>query len=177
MIFAVGEKTKQTVEKFGLKVTAVPETFTAHDLSTMLQREDLHGTTFLFPCGNLSSNSFSEKLKTLGAHVDPLIVYCNKRPNPTDVNITRSKLTNGTIDVVTFTSPSTFKNFCSLFPEDYRHLNRYTKIASIGPATQRAIEDGGLDVDILAEESTVEGIVRSIVMYFESELEKRQTVS
>jgi uroporphyrinogen III methyltransferase / synthase len=68
-------------------------------------------------------------------------------------------LTNGEIDIITFTSSSTVKNFVKLIGAS---VPEGVKIACIGPITAQTVEEYGLKPDIVAEESTVEGLVTAI---------------
>lgn len=176
MICVVGEKTKQAVEQRKLSVTAMPEKFTALDLAKTIQQEDLHGKSFLFPRGNLANNTLPEHLKALGATVNAITVYETKAPRQRDINKVRQLLLEDKIDVATFTSPSTFKNFISLFPPiEVKALLRKTKIAVIGPVTAHAIKEAGLEADIVSKESTIESLVQSIEDFFQSKIQNQQS--
>lgn len=168
MIFVVGNKTKQTVENYGLSVTTIPEKFTAQELANKLQQEDLNGKYFLFPKGNLAKDVLPATLILLGAAIDEVIVYQTKQPKPENINVVRKLITNGKIDVVIFTSPSTVNNFFNLIAK--KELSARTKIAVIGPTTAKALEELGLDTDIQPEQSTIEALVEEIVKYFQSEI-------
>jgi uroporphyrinogen III methyltransferase/synthase len=160
-IFVVGAKTKEAVEHHGYSVTAMPERFTAADLSKAIDQEDLKGKAFLFPRGNLGSDILPDTLKLMGASVDSIQVY--RTVPATSGDKLRTMILAGGIDVVTFTSPSTFSNFCSLFSRtELFELVRHTKIAVIGPVTERAVEEAGLEADIVAPSSTVESLVEAI---------------
>jgi uroporphyrinogen-III synthase len=167
MIFAVGEKTKQAIERRELTVRAVPEKFTSFDLQKMLEHEDLNGKAFLFPRGNMGNDQLEGNLKILGAHVDPVVVYRTVQPQRENVDTLRANLLDGSIDAVTFTSASTFQNFQALFTGDrLKDILGRTSIAVIGPATASAVEDAGLDVDIVAKQPTIESLVDSMSAYF-----------
>ncbi|MBI4546383.1 MAG: uroporphyrinogen-III synthase [Ignavibacteriae bacterium] len=171
MICVVGEKTKESVERLGLHVTKMPEKFTALELSKSLQQEDLNGKSFLFPRGNLGTTALADSLKHLGAHVDSVIVYHTQKPSRQDAERILKLLLDRKVDVVTFTSPSTVKYFVTVFPnQDMKGLLQHTKIAVIGPATAGAVEDLGLNVDIIAKKSTVESLVSTIEEYFQSKI-------
>ncbi len=166
MICVVGEKTKQAVERFGLRVTTMPERFTALDLANALREENLRSKSFLFARGNLGKNTLPEVLKTLGASVDSVIVYQTCKPPHEDVDRIRAMLMNREIDIVTFTSPSTFKNFIDLLSAGILEETRpKTAVAVIGPVTAKAVAESGFTVDVLAEESTVDSLVHAIVEY------------
>ncbi len=169
MIFVVGDKTKETVERTGLKVTAVPEKFTAFDLSKMLEQENLKGKSFLFPRGNLGSNTLADNLKLLGATVDSVIVYHTQQPNTQYISEIRQLLLSGKIDVTTFTSPSTFKNFAAFFTsEEMKKIREHVHFAVIGPSTAKALQEIGIESDIIPSQSTVESLVNAISNYYNS---------
>lgn len=171
MILVVGEKTGLAIEQYGLKVTSMPEKFTSFDLAKKIEQEDLNGKSFLFPRGNLGKDTLADNLKLLGANVDSVVVYQTRQPQQAEVEKVRTMLTEGNIDVATFTSPSTFTNFTAFFPVDeLKSLRRIPKIAVIGPVTRRAITASGIEVDIEASESTIENIVSAIELYFTSQM-------
>ena len=175
-IFVVGEKTRRAVEEHGVAVAAIPEKFTAADLTKIIDHEDLHGRTFLFPCGSLSPITLADTLKLLGASVDSVIVYQTKRPQQKDVANLQRMLFDDQIDVITFTSPSTFKNFVMLFSRtELRKLQDHTRIAVIGPATAHAVNEAGLEVDISSEKSTTESLLDAIAAAFQSTLQNPKT--
>jgi uroporphyrinogen III methyltransferase/synthase len=167
-LLAVGEKTKRALDDYGLTVTLMPEKFTAQDLASMLQQEDLTGKYFLFPKGNLAKDTLPEALKSLGASVDEVIVYETRIPTPANIKEVKTLLSNGKIDVITFTSPSTVKNFFYLIKT--KQFPKGTMIAAIGPSTANAIEECGLDVDIQPTQSTIEGLVEAIQNHYQSEI-------
>ncbi len=171
MIFVVGEKTREAVEQEGLHVTVMPDKFTAADLSKKLESEDLHGKTFLFPRGNLGRDTLLDNLKLLGANVDSVIVYQTAKPQQHRIEEVRTMLLNGDIDVATFTSPSTFKNFAVLFSKkELCEIVDKMKIAVIGPATAKAVEEENLEADIVANQSTVESLVEALISHLKSEI-------
>ena len=169
MVFVVGEKTRKAAEDYGLKITVMPEKFTAHDLANKLRLEDLKGKIFLFPKGNLAKDILPATLRLLGADVEEVVVYQTIQPNPENVQQLRNLLSAGKIDVITFTSPSTVKNFFNLIQK--KQFQSDLRIAVIGPSTAKAIEGIGLDVDIQSKNSTIESLVEAIANYFHSEIQ------
>ncbi len=169
MLCAVGRATREAIETRGLRVAVMPQTFTSSDLAKILKRDDVRGLSFLFPCGNLAHNELPETLRRLGAEVEPVVVYRTVRPPESEVGRIRAMLLAGSVDVLTFTSPSTWRNFIGLFPgEDVRSAIRSAAVAAIGPVTAREIEASGFRVDLVAAESTVESLVGSIENFFEN---------
>jgi uroporphyrinogen-III synthase len=173
IILVVGAKTKQAVEDYGLPVTIMPEKFTAQDLANMLRQDDLKGKSFLFPKGNLAKDTLPATLRMLGADIEEIIVYQTIQPNAENIKHLRNLLSDNIIDVVTFTSPSTVKNFFYFIPKTF--FPDRTKIAVIGPTTAQAVEELGYEVDIQSENSTIENLVESISNYFLNEIPNNNT--
>ena len=150
-----------------MKVTTMPEKFTAMDLARAVRKEDLFRKSFLFPHGNLTTNTLPESLNSLGAAVHPVMVYQTERPSDENLDPIKAMLLNGKVDVMTFLSPSAFKNFTSLFPlETVRQIQQHTKTAVIGPMTAKAIEEQGFAVDLVAKRATVESLSEALVEFF-----------
>jgi uroporphyrinogen-III synthase len=176
MICVVGEKTKQSVERRGLTVAAMPEKFTARDLAATLRREDLKGKTFLFPRGNLGGDTLPAALKGFGASVDEAVVYQTMPPKTEEVDTLRSSLLAKQIDVLTFTSPSSFRNFLALVPrEELDSIRSSVTIAVIGSVTAGAVRDAGLEADVVARESTVASLAESVSEYFAATASRRNS--
>lgn len=170
MICVVGEKTKQAAINLGLTVTVMPRKCTAADLARTVSGEHPGGKRYLFPRGDLGNDALTGRLTIRGARVDCVIVYETRRSQPGSGQRVRTMLLEGGIQVVTFTSPSTFNNFVSLFScDDIARLRPLTKFAAIGPATAAAISRRGMGIDIMPVDSSVESLLKSIVSYYASD--------
>ena len=166
-VLAVGEKTKGIIEGRGTKVSLVPDKFSSTELSQLLSTEDLQGKSFLFLQGNLSKEFLPEQLKKLGAAVDAIQFYQTRQPRKENVEQIRNILGSGGVDVLTFTSPSTFENFVHLLSSDFvKELQQRTKTAVIGPTTANAVRELGFRVDIEPETSTIEELLDAVGNYF-----------
>jgi uroporphyrinogen-III synthase len=74
-------------------------------------------------------------------------------------------LAAGNIHAITFTSSSTVRNFVQrVGPEALNHARR-TVIACIGPVTAEAAREEGLEPTLVAEPSTVEGLLDALVAW------------
>jgi uroporphyrinogen III methyltransferase/synthase len=154
MICVVGEQTRQAAAGLGLAVTVMPKKSTAVGLTERLAQENLEGKRFLFPRGNLGDDAVRSRLGLLGAVVDCVVVYRTGKARPENLQEVRAMLLAGKIDVLTFTSGSTFRNFVSLFSEaDIMQFRPLTRIAAIGPSTASAISRSGMVADISPPES------------------------
>ncbi len=163
LVYVVGEKTAKAAGDRGLTVTLMPEKFTSFELANRIEQQDLKGKTFLFPRGNLGKDILQDTLKLLGANIDSLAVYETQKPRDQDLLPIREQLLEGKVDVLTFTSPSTFVNFASCFKaEEVKKIIETSTIAAIGPATAKAIKDAGFETDIIPNASTIESLVEAI---------------
>jgi uroporphyrinogen III methyltransferase/synthase len=74
------------------------------------------------------------------------------------------------IDVITFTSSSTVKNFARLFGgKDLAEVAAGSVIACIGPITAGTVQEMGGRADIVAGEFTVGGLLRALIAHFQTE--------
>ena len=80
------------------------------------------------------------------------------------------QLEAGEIDLVTFTSSSTVRNFAARLStassKALPELLRNCVVACIGPVTAGTARQAGLKVDLEAGEFTMDGLVDGIVNYF-----------
>jgi uroporphyrinogen III methyltransferase/synthase len=80
----------------------------------------------------------------------------------------RSALIDRRVDVVTFTSPSTVRNFCALFgPGELPRLLEGVVVACIGPITKAAAAGHGLETHVMPERYTIPALAQAIAAHFE----------
>lgn len=170
IICVVGEKTKAVCEKHGLSVTLMPDKFTSNDLFRALQQQDIRDRVFLHPRGNLGKEQLSGNLKILGAKVDPVVVYNTVQPKKADIQEIKTKILAGEINVLTFTSPSTVKNFAAMFsPYEFKKIADDALVVVIGPVTKEASTVTGFRHVHLATTSTIESMITMLVQLFNVE--------
>lgn len=165
-VFAVGEKTAEALRREGVTVDRVAESFSGAGLVAALG-DDLRGAAVLLPRGDLAREEVLRGLNDAGATVTAVTVYATGTPPGDELPDLGQRVRAGEFDVVAFASPSAAKNFSviagvtSTVP-----LPGKTKCAAIGATTADALRGLGMSVDILARESTGNGLVRSIDEYF-----------
>ena len=101
----------------------------------------------------------------MGAVVDVVPAYQPLLPSPS-TSALEKRLKEGSIDVITFTSSSTVKNFLTLMGD--KSEIKKAKIACIGPITAKTAQDAGLNVDIMPEQYTVSSLLDAIEIFFQS---------
>jgi uroporphyrinogen-III synthase len=102
-------------------------------------------------------------LEAAGAVVDPVTVY-HTVPAAID-SAHRAALATG-VDAITFTSPSTVRNFVAALGPEAVGILRRTVVASIGPVTSEAVTDLGLPAPLEAPEATTTGLVAALEAHF-----------
>jgi len=166
-VCAIGPRTAAELEKFGMTPDVVPTEYQAEGVLAALAAYDLRGKQVLIPRAESARELLPEQLRGMGAKVDVIPVYRTMAPTA-DLNHLREQIEAGTVDVVTFTSSSTVRNFVDMLGgvDDMRRLGAKTTIACIGPITAQTAEEYGLPVTILAAENTVPALAQAIVRHF-----------
>jgi uroporphyrinogen-III synthase len=164
-IAAIGEKTAQVLERKGWKVDFFPTKYVAEVFVTEFSSKITMGTKVLIPKGNLARDYISSQLTKLGAQVNELIVYDTYFP-PESKEALAAMLSDGKLDIVPFTSPSTVDHFMDVV-EQYNLFNHITSctFACIGPVAKKRAESRGLTVHAVPAVYTVDHMLREVVNY------------
>jgi uroporphyrinogen III methyltransferase/synthase len=106
------------------------------------------------------------ELRALGAAVTEVAAYVTRKPEGGAGRLAEA-LAAGDVDVVTFTSSSTARNFAEAFTDAERGAWRgRVRVASIGPITAATAAEYGLPTDIMPAEYTIPALARAIAEYF-----------
>jgi uroporphyrinogen III methyltransferase/synthase len=163
---AIGPETAKALEAMGLTPRVVPEEFRAEAILERLRPEEMRGKKVLIPRATEARDVLVRTLREWGAEVDVVEAYRTVVPK-NDPGRMRALLLSRQVEMVTFTSSSTVKNFVALFGANaVEGLLSATAVACIGPITQATAEELGVRVDVIAEEYTISGLTRAIVDYF-----------
>lgn len=168
---AIGPGTAERLARHGLKVDLMPSEYRAEAVVEALRATgDLTGTRFLLPRADIAREVLAEELRRSGAEVTEVTAY-RSVPVDTDENepdIYRMLLDKA-VDVMTFTSASTVRNFVRRYGQEaVADLLRSVAIASIGPVTAEAAQQCGIRTSIMPQEYTIPGLVKAIVEHFEA---------
>lgn len=165
---AIGPETANELAGAGISVCLVPERYQAEGILDKVTPESMHGRRILIPRAAEAREVLPDTLRKWGAVVDVVVAYRTVVP-PTDVERLARRIRQREVDVITFTSSSTVKNFVRLFNrKNLTEIVNGSAIACIGPITASTVEQLGGHSEIVAEEFTVPGLVRAIVDHFES---------
>jgi uroporphyrinogen III methyltransferase/synthase len=162
----IGPATAKRLFDFGLKSDIIPESYRGESVVKAFARKDISGKRILLPRAKEARQVLPLELRKMGAVVDDITAYCNQAVKD-DADIVLKRLKERTIDMITFTSSSTVKNFRALLPsEGLKRLMQGVSIASIGPITADTARDLGFDVHIVAESYTIVGLCEAIQQYY-----------
>jgi uroporphyrinogen III methyltransferase / synthase len=176
-IAAVGRVTSESLASRGINADLLPEEFTGDGLAQSLIEQGVEGQKILIPRALKAREILPETLQDAGADVTVAPVYQNVLPGSSageDIKTNlKESLAAKSIDMVTFTSSSTVKNFVSLLacngPEELAELMKGIAVAVIGPITAQTAEKYGLKVHVQPDEYTIPVMVDSIVTFFTSQ--------
>jgi uroporphyrinogen III methyltransferase / synthase len=167
---AIGPGTADRLRRHGIKVDLMPPEFRSESVVDALRAAGpLVGKRILLPRADIAREMLADQLRKSGADVVEVTAYRSlpvESDDPAEPDIYRMLL-DKRIDVVTFTSPSTVRNFLRVYgKEQAADLLRTTIVASIGPVTAEAAEQGGVRTSIMPDEYTIPDLVRAIVAHF-----------
>src|SRR4030067_18671 len=165
-ICAIGLKTAEVVELYGLEVDFIPDEFRAEAVADGFMEMGSPGRNVLLPRAQVGREILPGELARMGMKVEVIPVYKAVRPDADALSL-RSMLRNREIDVVTFTSGSCVKNFLEIIGLDqYMMLLTGVKIACISPVTADNVRQYNLIVDIIPDRYTVVDLARAIARYY-----------
>ncbi len=174
-IAAIGPATKQAIEDRGFKVHIVPKQYVAESVVDSLRRK-IKGKRVLLARAKVARDVIPRELRKLGAQVDVVEAYETVLPRSSRARLRAAlKSPKRRVDVITFTSSSTVRNFVALLdgtidiggfvraraPAPHGHV----QFASIGPITSATLRELGLPVDIEAKQYTIPGLIAAIAAH------------
>ncbi len=169
-VVAVGSKTSGMCERNNIPVHIVPREFSGEGVIEELEEYDLKGKLIFIPRSAIGREELPEGLKKRGAKIKTASVYNIGLPSDDTILEYKEKLNNSNPDLFVFTSPSTFQNFLEIQSvADPVNYFRNLIVAVIGPTTKAAVEKKKVKVDIIPSEYTIEGLVNSIVEFYQTE--------
>ncbi len=165
-VAAIGPATAEALRAWGLPAEVVPEEYVAEGLADRLRSLIRPGERVLLPRAAETRDLLVRALEAMGAVVDEVAAY-RTRPATEAAATLREGLRNRGVDVVTFTSSSTARNFAALFgPGELAPLMAGVTIACIGPITGETAAALGLGAQIMPDEYTIPALARAIVTYY-----------
>ncbi|MBX7221566.1 MAG: uroporphyrinogen-III synthase [Blastocatellia bacterium] len=171
-VCAIGKATAAALEKQHLAVDLIPAESKAEGVLEAFCHfyggsEQVSGLRVLLPRAETAREILPEELPKIGVSVEVATTYRTIRPQG-DFSELAQQFLNRKIDVVTFTSPSTFHHFGEMFSDvAVSDLLQFTAIACIGPVTAEAVRQAGLAVAIQPAAYTVAALAAAIGDFFQ----------
>ncbi|MGH7786281.1 MAG: uroporphyrinogen-III C-methyltransferase [Candidatus Binatia bacterium] len=162
---AVGPETAAALEARGLLVDVVPQEFRAEGVAAAMTAAGIAGARVLLARAAEAREILPRLLREAGAAVDEVASYTTVPPR-TDASEVRARLADGTVDLVTFTSSSTVRNFLALVGADAAALLSRTAIGCIGPITADTARAAGLTVALQPSAYTIPAFTAAILAHF-----------
>ncbi|HEX8399580.1 MAG TPA: uroporphyrinogen-III synthase [Pyrinomonadaceae bacterium] len=163
---AVGDATAERLRLAQIHIDVLPVESNAESLCGEIENYvgELADLRFLFPRSEIAREVLPQKLRAAGATVDAPVAYRTVLPAKSETAKFKAMLAGGSIDCITFASPSAFKNFLQIFGET--ELPKDVAIACIGETTASAVEEMNLKVEIIASEAGSRSFTKAIADYF-----------
>ncbi len=162
-IAAIGPKTAAALQKIGAPVNFMPSEYIAEAILPGLG--DIKDQWILLLRADIARPDLANAIQKAGGIAHEIAVYHTVQGNPSDSEWDEFVIG---IDIITFTSASTVRNFVKLVNDrnvDLESVAQKALIACIGPIAARTAREYGLTVDIAADEYTIEGLVSAIQNY------------
>jgi uroporphyrinogen-III synthase len=158
----VGPATAAALRDAGVEPQAMPDEFVGAEIAVTLAGRIRRGErTVLLARAAAGDPELPRRLRELGADVTEVESY-RSVPDLENLPVVRAGLEAGTIDVVTFTSPSAATYFLEASGWDARSA----VVAAIGPVTAARLRALGVRPEIVANEHTASGLVNAIAGFF-----------
>ncbi|MDY0131204.1 MAG: uroporphyrinogen-III C-methyltransferase [Desulforegulaceae bacterium] len=162
----IGPATRDELKKYGINSDVFPKSYRAESIIEAFENINVKNKKILIPKALEARSVLPDELRKMGALVDEVTAY-KTIPQSDKKDEILSDILNGKIDIVTFTSSSTVKNFKALFTEDeFKSATNKFQSVSIGPITTDTAIKLGINPEITAEEYTIDGLVDSILKLY-----------
>lgn len=165
-VAAVGSATAQRLAEHGIRADLLPPEFVAESIVEALRTQgEIRGKKFLLARADIARSELPAALKKLGGEVSDVVAYKTVLETEGQEEAL-AVLDAGGVDVVTFTSASTARNFAQILgPERLKKVLASPKLRcySIGPITTTAMKETGIPVHGEAAVHDIPGLIELVV--------------
>ncbi len=134
--------------------------FRAEGLVESFRSVDLAGRRVLLPVSDRARDTLAAGLRAQGAAVETVVAYCTVTPD--DARARLERVVAEGIDLVVLASPSAVEGLMAALGARARRL----AVAVIGPVTEQAARESGLDVRAVASTATAQGLAEAAERLF-----------
>jgi uroporphyrinogen-III synthase len=166
-VAAIGPKTAASLQEHGVQADYVPEEYLAEAILHGLG--DVRDRWILLPRADLARDALPRAIMAAGGIAHEITAY---RTLPADPDAHGLEALRAGVEVITFTSASTVRNFVATLAAqdlDPLALPGDPLVACIGPITAHAAREAGLSVSVTAQEFTTEGIIEALNNFQQSD--------
>ena len=164
-IATVGPASAETARAVELNVIYVASKYQGVALANELAGK-LKGMRVLLPRSDRANQGLIEALIAHGAVVTEVIAYRTELPSGNDLAEIRAQLKQG-VDAVLFFSPSAVNHFRHVLGQkDFARLAETSSFAAIGPVTEAALHEAGVEQIIVAKSATVPSLIAELARHF-----------
>jgi len=161
-IAVVGMATHRHLADLGIQADFIPSRFNMATLcSELIEKVNVEGQRFLYPCGDLVDDEGPQALRDAGAVVDAIEAYRTTPDDSADADSLRRSLAAEEIDAIVFASPSAVRAFFTTIAS--RCVSPQVGLVSIGPKTTQALERATPGRVTDARQAGVEGLVEALI--------------
>ena len=141
-VCAIGPATANQLKEKGISVDYMPKEFVAEAILKGFEKMPMKGKRILLARAKKARDVLPKGLRELGAEVDVVEVYRTVKPRGGAKRL-RRLLTEGKIDVITFTSSSTVNHFAELLKkEDLKKMLKASPLPALDRLPPRPQRNG-----------------------------------
>jgi len=168
-VCAIGPATDATLREHGVRADVIPEEYKGEGAAkAILEAGDVAGVRILLPRAEVAREALPEMMREAGAEVDVVPAYRTLGTSEDAAIAIRDAIHRRTVDVLTFTSPSTVREVANALGDHADAVADGFTVACIGPITGQAAADRGWPVHVVPEDYTAEGLVDALREHFAS---------
>lgn len=156
---AVGSQTADALKEYRLVADLIPADHCGDSLAKDLDRGEAKRRCLVVRASR-GSDEWIGELVARGHDIDQVIAYQNRDTARFDDTIVQLAVDQH-IDWVTLTSSASVRSVYRVMGQQMKQM----RIATLGPATTRTVEELGLCVDVQANPSTIESLVAAIASH------------
>ena len=160
-IACVGPATAEALTDLGVRTQVMPDVFKSADIASALLAQVSADARVLLVRAERADQELPRRLRERLRQVDDVIAY-RSVPDLDNLDHVKRLLEAGSVDAITFTSPSIVNYFVTAAGVIPRHVT----LAAIGPVTASRMRELNLNPDVVAHEHTALGLVDAICEHY-----------
>lgn len=157
-VAAIGPKTAEVLAQRGIVADFVPSRYISESVAEGLLQRTKTGDRVLLFRAQEARDALPATMSEAGRRVDVVAAYRTLRAEVSDL----AERVAG-CDIITFTSAGIVRSFVAQLTDPIA-ATRGKTVACIGPITADAAKAAGLEVSIVAEDFTTEGLARALLV-------------